>query len=319
MTRFRDILFCTERGGPDRAAFELALGLAGRNGGRLTVLTVVDELPRDLLRLAAAMPSGALQDLAVREARELLERAIAAAPADGVPVVADVACGKPSIEIVRAVLRRRHDLVVIAGSARKGLKGRIFGSTGMRLMRKCPCPVWVVNAPPNTRFKRVLAAVDPDPADPVRDGLDARILGLAASLAELYGGELHVVHAWQPIADALLHTWGTGSPDGEAGARAATVGPDHQRLLDELLDRCGIAPAACRRHLVEGDPAALIPEVAATEGIDLIVMGTVARTGLQGYLIGNTAETVLRHVTCSVMAVKPDGFVSPVGPRTSAV
>jgi nucleotide-binding universal stress UspA family protein len=41
-------------------------------------------------------------------------------------------------------------------------------------------------------------------------------------------------------------------------------------------------------------------------------MGTVVRTGIPGLLIGNTAETVFHHVRCSVLAVKPDSFVSPV-------
>ena len=45
---------------------------------------------------------------------------------------------------------------------------------------------------------------------------------------------------------------------------------------------------------------------------DLVVMGTVARTGISGLLIGNTAEAILEQVQCSVLAVKPHGFVSPV-------
>lgn len=44
------------------------------------------------------------------------------------------------------------------------------------------------------------------------------------------------------------------------------------------------------------------------------IMGTVGRTGIPGFLIGNTAETVLRQVACSVLAVKPTGFVTPVQP-----
>ena len=48
------------------------------------------------------------------------------------------------------------------------------------------------------------------------------------------------------------------------------------------------------------------------EGIDLVVMGTVARSGIAGMLIGNTAERVLRKLPCSVLAVKPEGFTSPV-------
>ncbi|NJO21650.1 MAG: universal stress protein [Sphingomonadales bacterium] len=41
-------------------------------------------------------------------------------------------------------------------------------------------------------------------------------------------------------------------------------------------------------------------------------MGTVTRTGIAGFLIGATAEDVLRQVDCSVLTVKPDGFVTPV-------
>jgi len=56
----------------------------------------------------------------------------------------------------------------------------------------------------------------------------------------------------------------------------------------------------------------LIPKLAQTKGIELIVMGTVCRTGVAGLIIGNTAENVLRQVDCSVLTVKPEGFVSPV-------
>jgi len=46
--------------------------------------------------------------------------------------------------------------------------------------------------------------------------------------------------------------------------------------------------------------------------LDLIVMGTVAMTGMPGFIIGNTAEAILQQVYCSVLAIKPEGFHSPV-------
>ncbi|MBE0500573.1 MAG: universal stress protein [Desulfuromonadales bacterium] len=45
---------------------------------------------------------------------------------------------------------------------------------------------------------------------------------------------------------------------------------------------------------------------------DIVVMGTVARTGLPGLLIGNTAEFVLARISCSILAIKPQGFNTPV-------
>ena len=45
---------------------------------------------------------------------------------------------------------------------------------------------------------------------------------------------------------------------------------------------------------------------------DVIVMGTVARTGVPGFIMGNTAETILNQIDCSVLAIKPPGFETPV-------
>ena len=65
-------------------------------------------------------------------------------------------------------------------------------------------------------------------------------------------------------------------------------------------------------HLSKGDARNVIPELAQELHADLVVMGTVARTGIPGLLIGNTAESILDQLDCSVLAVKPPGFVSPV-------
>lgn len=76
---------------------------------------------------------------------------------------------------------------------------------------------------------------------------------------------------------------------------------------------------APKSHLCRGDAATVIPELAKTLHADLVVMGTVARTGIAGWLIGNTAEAVLEQLQCSVLAVKPVGFISPVTlPETPA-
>ncbi len=85
-----------------------------------------------------------------------------------------------------------------------------------------------------------------------------------------------------------------------------------QENLDELLAGDTLEGLRHRIHLLEGEPRVRIPELAQQERIDLIVMGTVCRTGIPGFLIGNTAESVLQQVNASVLTVKPEGFVTPV-------
>lgn len=65
-------------------------------------------------------------------------------------------------------------------------------------------------------------------------------------------------------------------------------------------------------HLVKGRARKENPMLAKQIEADLVVMGTVARTGVPGFIMGNTAETILNQIDCSVLAVKPPGFTTPV-------
>ena len=78
------------------------------------------------------------------------------------------------------------------------------------------------------------------------------------------------------------------------------------------IDRFEFEESRTHVHLVEGKAKDVIPALARKKRVELIVMGTLARTGLPQRLIGHTAETVLGHADCSVLTVKPEDFVSPV-------
>ncbi|MFT5323854.1 MAG: universal stress protein E [Planctomycetaceae bacterium] len=82
--------------------------------------------------------------------------------------------------------------------------------------------------------------------------------------------------------------------------------------LNRLLAKYAGAAVPERIHLMKGDPHAVILETVDRQQIDLLVMGSIARTGIPGMFIGNTAERVLNAVGCSVLTVKPSDFVSPV-------
>ena len=88
---------------------------------------------------------------------------------------------------------------------------------------------------------------------------------------------------------------------------------DHQRRrLEKLLEAHNLELDDERLHLIKGSPAASIHHVAENTNADIVVMGTVGRVGIPGLFIGNTAEEVLQTAACSILAVKPEGFESPV-------
>jgi nucleotide-binding universal stress UspA family protein len=301
MMRFGNILLLAggDSGSIPQDVLKRAIDLAKRNEAKLTLVDVVREL--DLFR--EILPREMLEGVR-EERREALSRLASIARDDGVEAETDLIVGRPFIEIIRRVQRRGHDLVMTDGGRGRSAKG-VIDSVTMQLMRKCPCAIWVVRPLARGRYARILAAVDPQVSDPEKVPLSRRVMKLAISMAEMEGSELHVVHVWETLElpqGASPEAW----RHWEITARRE-VKRDLHRFMQEF--RLREEPQV---HFIVGRPAGRIPEVAVKESIDLLVMGTVQRTGVRGFFIGHTAEEVLGRVSCSLLTVKPDSFVSPV-------
>jgi nucleotide-binding universal stress UspA family protein len=214
------------------------------------------------------------------------------------------------IETIRAVLANGHDLVLKA--AQRTPESRILRGPDLHLLRKCPCPVWLLNSTTEPNARRIMAAVDPDPSDPVRDGLNHIVMELATSLCAHDGARLDVVNAWQLEEEQTLRHSFVKMPEPEIQAILEKCERDSAAGLQKLMDDFAAFAQNTRVLHVKGVPADVLIEHADRERIDTLVMGTLARTGIAGLFIGNTAETVLNRLDCSVLTVKPKGFVSPV-------
>jgi nucleotide-binding universal stress UspA family protein len=229
----------------------------------------------------------------------------------GVPAEGKVLHGTPFLEVIREVLRNEYDLVMITAEGRGGLRERLFGSTTMHLMRKCPCPVWVVTPTQPERYTRIMAAVDPNPQDEEQHAINIKIMDLATALARRDGCELVIIHTWTfPAERSLRGGYSMESAELDRWRRQAR--DLHRRRLTELLQRYPLQELRSQVYMLKGEPGHLIPRLAAKLEVGLIVMGTVSRTGVGGLFIGNTAERILRQVHSSVLTVKPDGFATPV-------
>lgn len=256
-------------------------------------------------------PAVAIWERIVEEENQRLEQWVDFVRQRSVPVSGKMLYGKPFLQIIREVLRNEHDLVMKAAEGRGGLMKMLFGSTTMHLMRKCPCPVWVVKASRPEWYTRILAAVDPNPMDEERQALNFKIMDLATLLARLDQSELIVVHTWGFSVERSLRSGGFGRPS-EVDRWVSETRDLHKRWLAELLQPYDLEDLKHQVYLLKGEAGRLIPELAAGKEVYLIVMGAVGRTGVAGLLMGNTAEKVLHQVDCSVLTAKPDGFVTPV-------
>ncbi len=74
------------------------------------------------------------------------------------------------------------------------------------------------------------------------------------------------------------------------------------------IENCGIEEirglANVEKVVLKGIPYEEIIKFAAKEKVDMIVMGTYGRAGLERFLFGSTAERVVRKAPCPVMTVR---------------
>lgn len=217
---------------------------------------------------------------------------------------------------MRQVLRCRHDLLVKTMRPDDEDGGLRYGTTAALLLRHCPCPLMLVDPQQVGPFRRIVAAVDLA-GDEAEMTLNERIVDLGAAVADISGLPLDLLHAWYAFDGQVLRQ---RLDEGVYRMWVAALRSDYTNACQALAARRAALMKRRPRgqvigdvHLEEGVPAKVIPRFVNDESVQLLVMGSLARSGLGGYLIGNTAERIARQLPCSLLAIKSDTFVSPIG------
>lgn len=221
----------------------------------------------------------------------------------------------PHEAIVRQVISSGADLVVAAVRPHR-LGGQILlRNTDWELIRHCPTPLLLVKSHRPYQKPLVLAAVDPFHAHARPADLDARLLDMGHTFAQLLHGTLHAFHAYMPLISVAPVAVGTAPlivlpPEAEE-AHGRVIA----RSIDQLAATADIPPAC--RHVHMGDATGELSRAAKSLRAGLVVMGAVSRSALARLFIGNTAERVLDRLSCDVLIVKPRGFKTKVAGRYS--
>lgn len=297
MKRFTNILvvFNDVIGAED--ALEQAAALARDNAARLTITVV--------------LRSGESSPQQVEEIKKRLQRLCLGVQHAGVSDVRSlVLVGTPFLEIIRQVISAEHDLVFACAESDGALKQIFFGSTATHLVRKCPCPVWIVKPGQPVPYARILVAIDPQ-IGTSKDQINTLIMDLATSLALRDHSVMHIMHAWD-VEGKDIDSMRSEISEQQREAILKQQHDKHFAAANNLVNRYRMSEIDHRMHLPRGRPEQAISQLVQQEKIDLIVMGSVTHVGIPGYFIGNTAETVLDSERCSILTVKPNGFETPV-------
>ena len=314
MQHFRNILVGVDLASGERwAASELtphtheaiarALWLAERNKARLTLLAALDLSAQTLELIEQEVANGA-PNVEV-EAGNVLNEFVERARSKGIDAQPRLVIGKAWLEIIHEVLRQKHDLVIV-GSHRAGtIERRLFGGTVMKLLHKCPCPVWVTRPDPNWNDLNILVPSDLGPVSQnalsIAVGL-AKLTEAAHSSIALHRRAVRGTHPpYRRVARALERSARKTREEREARLHDQLSRTDYRTLTHGL-----------QAHVEEGAADAGILKAIDAFNIDLVVMGTASQGGIGAALLGNTAERLLPRIGCSLVAVKPDDFQCPV-------
>ncbi|AMB87843.1 universal stress protein UspA [Pseudomonas agarici] len=178
------------------------------------------------------------------------------------------------------------------------LKKALLTPSDWQLLRFCPCAVLMVKTEVPWAGGVILAAVDVGNADEEHRHLHASIIDHGYDIASLAKGRLHVMTAHpSPMlsaADPVYQLKETIEARYREQCRAFQTEFD---IDDDHL------------HIAEGPADVLIPHMAHKLDAAVTVIGTVARTGISGALIGNTAEAVLDSLESDILVLKPQEII----------
>ena len=308
MHRFKNLLYVSHGTSDEADGLKQALSLARNNNAPLRVQIICPEFP-------AGLPSyqKKYEEALLVQAKESITKARAELGVQDLAI--DISLGldsgpTPDLRVIQQVLKNGYDLVIkeVEPGSSSG-----FRAFDMSLLRKCPCPVWLWRPIHKSREDiRVAVAIDPEVSGEDIKSLTLRLLTLSRSLADSCSGELQVISCWDHPYESYLRSsvWSTLT-EFEVSHSVLLAKKEHLYKLGRLIEEAEITGERTIHHM-RGVAAELIPQFVRDKQIDILIMGTVARTGVPGFLIGNTAENIFLNLPCTVLALKPPGFVSPV-------
>ncbi|WP_394126317.1 universal stress protein [Vibrio hepatarius] len=310
MQKFNNILFLSKGVMDNSQSLDLSIRLAWRNKAKLAGLVVCPHLPDDMHDYKEHYEKSLLDSLENQIQSSLSDHHLSK---EDMPFPVTLATAqKPDVQAIQYIRENYIDLVFKdAEQSKTNAKG--LRALDMSLLRKCPCPVWLNRPSEKPSIKqRVAVAVNPNATTDEERALSIDLLQLSRSIADDCDSQLHIISCWEYVLESYLkdNVWFKAS-DEELESHITQAKKQHKEALQALIDASGIS-GDITLHRLHGTPDDEIPTCVDKIKVDVLVMGTLARTGIQGVMIGNTAENIVQNVSCSLVALKSKQFRSQI-------
>ena len=283
-------------------AVRLAQEQKSPNPVNITLFLAIYDLSYEMSALLSSEERTEMRHNVIEQRKLAIQPYIEKYASDGIQFSSTVVWQSNEAEaITREVETHNYDLVVKYTKAEESLKSLIVTPVDWQILRKCPTPILVVKDGDWKHQRRILVAVNvSDDENEAHSSFNDELVSLSMDLADsLDRGNIHLVTAYPPTPINMaidLPEFSTG--DCNNGLRG-------QYLLNmkALRQKYGISDD--HTHVLEGFPEDVIPQVAEKLEAELVILGTIGRTGLSAAFLGNTAEHVISKLNCNLLAIKP--------------
>ncbi|MBY4887461.1 MULTISPECIES: universal stress protein UspE [Pantoea] len=308
MSRYQNILVAIDAQQDDQPALRRAVYLNQRIGGKIKAFLPIYDFSYEMTTLLSPDERSNMRKGVISQRTEWIRQQAQAYIEAGVEIEIKVVWhNRPYEAIIQEILAHQHDLVLKMAHQHDRLEAVIFTPTDWHLLRKCPCPVWMVKDQAWPEGGKAVVAVNLASEEPHHDELNQKLIRETTLLAEMVNHtEVHLVGAYPitPINIAIE------LPDFDPSVYNDAIRGQHLVAMKALRQKFSISEEFT--HVAKGLPEEVIPDIASHLDAGIVVLGTIGRTGLSAAFLGNTAEQVIDHLRCDLLAIKPDDFKSPI-------
>ncbi len=304
--KLKKILFVVNRGFLilDDPAFEMCARLSRENNAFIEVLLVIDDSDIPGYGIFSQKKNEAVKQELLERTRSYIEAQLA--NYKGAELAIRIRTGVKFIEIIKESVEGDFDIIVKT----QDIHHQRLHSLDLHLLRKTQTPIWILRNAALNQSNQLFAAIDLD-LEYTQEGraLNDKIMDASKQLAHQLDLEITVISCWKLNGEDALRNSPFLKVNDIDLAEMITLETERQsELMKEFLSKHG----EFEHLLIKGDAVDSIANYVNISRPKALIMGTFARSGLSGYLIGNTAEDILLSIDSPVIALKPPGFVSPV-------
>ncbi|MEZ9138819.1 MULTISPECIES: universal stress protein UspE [unclassified Shewanella] len=288
-------------------ALARAVELASKSNASITAFLTIFDFSYEMTSILSSHEREAMRQGVIDQRESWLAEAILPYAKSGLTIDTKVVWhNRPFESVIKYAIEQDVDLLVKSTHEHDKLKSIIFTPTDWHLLRKAPIPVLMVKEHDWPVAGKILCAVNVASEDDEHSTLNTKIIENALNLAAKFSAQIHLVNGYPgtPVNLAIE------LPEFDAASYNDTVRMQHEQRIQYLANSFNIPLENC--HVEEGLPEDVIPELALKLDAELVILGTVGRTGFSAALIGNTAEHVIDSINCDLLAVKPEGYKSPL-------